>query len=543
MTLIFPCLRNAFLIFLIAILAGCGKRKTPVELGIQNGTLHVGIGAEPQSLDPHLTTGEIEHTIQKSLFEGLLIPDGKTGEPSPGVASHWEVSDDHTIYTFHLRPEATWSDGRPVTAQDFIYSFRRALSPALAAKAAIQFYYVEGAKDYGEGVINDFSDVGFKALDNQTLQVSLLHPFPHMLKLAMHSSWMPVRVDEIEKYGRIDERGTKWTMPGNLVGNGPFNLTNWKQNELIQVSKSATYWDAEQVMLNEIYFYPIDNVNSEERAFRSGRLHLTNYSSGLPLSRLDYYLEEQADHMWLKSISRNYFLLINPENAPFDDVRVRRALSLVLDREALADQVMKGVWTPAYNLVPPGLSGYEAGKQFESDPEKARQLLSDAGFPNGEGFPSVDLVFPPRGDNQRFLEAIQAHWKTELGIHVSITQMEWKVWLDVLKEGDYSLSIDGWNLNNAHRMLQLFVTGSLESYFLWSNNSFDQLFDEATKAITVDERFSKYDQLEKLLAEEVPMIPLSFGMRAQLKHPSVKGWHENPYDERFWKGTYLEAVE
>ena len=380
-------------------------------------------------------------------------------------------------------------------------------------------------------------------MDDHTFQISLLHPLPHLLKLIIGRAWLPVRVDQIEKFGRIDERGTKWALPGNFVGNGPFELKEWRQNELILVEKSPSYWDAENIQLNQIFYYPIENVNTEERAFRSGRLHLTNFSSGLPLARLEYYRDEKPDHLWLKPYGRNYFLLVNPEVEPFSDVRVRRALSLVLDREALADQVMKGLWIPAYNLVPTGIDGYEAGKQFEVDAKQARQLLAEAGYPNGEGFPEFELIFPPRGNNQRFLEAIQARWQSELGIGATLTQMEWKVWLDVLKAGDYGVSLDGWNLNNAHRMFQLFVTGNLESYYLWSNTEYDRLFSEATKSLTVEERFAKYDQLEKLLAEEAPMIPLSFGIRAQLKHPSVKGWHENPYDMRPWKATYLEAVE
>ena len=522
---------------------GCGSRETPVESGIRDGTLHVGNGAEPQSLDPHLTTGELETNIQNAIFEGLLVPDPYTGEPSAGAASHWEMSNDQLVYTFHIRPEAQWSDGKGLTAQDFVDTYKRALSPALAAEAAIHFYGVVGASDYGEGKTTDFSKVGFKVLDTHTLQVTLIQPLPHILKLIMHRSWFPLRVDLIETFGRIDERGTRWTLQGNLVGNGPFNLTAWRQNESILVEKSLTYWDADNVKLNRIYFYPIENVNTEERAYRSGRLHITNNSSSIPLARLDYYREEESDHLWLKPYGRNNHLLVNPNAVPFTDSRVRRALSLAINREALAEVVMKGIWTPAYNLVPAGLDGYKAGKQFESDLEEARRLLAEAGYPNGEGFPDVEVIYPPRGENSRFLQAILGNWQSVLGVNVALKQMEWKVWLDTLKQGDYQLSTDGWNINNAHRFFQLFVTGNLESYYLWSDTEYDQVFGEAAKALTVEGRFAKYDQLEKILAQESPLMPLSFAKRSQLVHPSVKGRYENAYDEHPWKGIYLEAAE
>lgn len=537
---VLPYLKFSPILLVITFLAGCGPRETAVESGIQTKTLHIGNGPEPQSLDPYVTTGSGDRTLHDVMFEGLVIPDPETGEPSPGVASYWDISEDQHIYTFHLRPEAKWSDGKPLIANDFVDSYRRVLAPRLAAEYANLFYYIVGAKAYNEGTETDFDTVGIKALDDHTLQLVLIHPIPHLLQLALGPAWLPVRVDVIEKFGKIDQRGTAWAQPGNLVGNGPFVLKEWHQNEVLIVEKSLHYWDSENVRLERIFFYPTDDVNTEERMFRSGQLHV---SFALPLARLEPYRQSQEDQLWLKPEGRSRFLIINPEAEPFTDPKVRQALSLALNREAIASLVMKDTWIPAYNLIPDGLGGYTAGKQFDSDPVKARKLLAEAGFPDGEGFPEVSIMYPNQGNASFLLQALQEQWRSELGISVTISVLEKKVWLVAFKEGNYHISSDGWAWKHPHEFFELFVTGNLASYYLWSNAEYDRLFAESGKSLLLENRHSKYDQLENILAEEVPMIPLGFQKRMHLKHPSVKGWHENPYDDRPWKAIYLEAGE
>ena len=255
----------------------CGlNHETNVESGTRAGTLHVGNGDEPRELDPHVVTGSIEHNLCMALLEGLLGRDPENLRIVPGVARAWQVSEDGKTYRFMLRDDAKWSNGDPVTAADFVFSWRRALMPALGNNYAYMLYYIRNAERFHQGELTDFTEVGVKAPDELTLVVELENPTPFFLQLLTHMSYFPVHGPTIEAFGAIDERGTRWTRPGNHVGNGPFKLKEWVLNRSIVVEKNEHYWDAGAVKLQQIVFYPIQNVTTEERMFRAGQLHLTN---------------------------------------------------------------------------------------------------------------------------------------------------------------------------------------------------------------------------------------------------------------------------
>jgi oligopeptide transport system substrate-binding protein len=358
---------------------GCGKRETRVATGIRDQILHLGNGAEPEDLDPQITTGVQEDNIIRALIEGLVSEDPKDLHPVPGMAESWDISPDGRVYTFHIRTNAFWSNGDPVTAEHFITAYQRALSPKLANQYAYMLFYVVNAEAYNKGTLTNFNEVGFKAVDQRTLQISLNHPTSYFLSLLNHHSWFPVHVPTIEKYGSVFERGNRWTRPGHFVGNGPFVLTDWRVNRVISVKKNPLYWDADRVRLNEIRFYPIESLDAEERAFRSGQLHATEK---LPLPRVDFYRQNQPELLLRAPYLGTYFYMFNTRRKPFDDKRVRQALALAIDREAITARVTRGGEEPAYSFTPPNTAGYTSRAQIRPDVIKARQLLAEAGYPD-----------------------------------------------------------------------------------------------------------------------------------------------------------------
>ena len=269
----------------LMFIASCGgENKTNVSEGTKNQILHFGNMTEPQGLDPHVVTGIPEFHIIRALLQGLTTEDPRTCEPIPGMAESWTISDDRKTYVFKMREGAKWSNGDPVTASDFVYSWKRLVSPGLACEYAYQLFYLKNAEKYYNGEITDFNEVGVKAIDDKTLEIQLNNPVPFFLSLLYHHSMYPVHPETIEKFGKIDSRNSKWTLPGNFVGNGPFNLKKWELNKIIVAEKNPLYYDAHRVKLKEIHFYPVEQQQTEERMFRAGQLHLTAY---VPTEKID----------------------------------------------------------------------------------------------------------------------------------------------------------------------------------------------------------------------------------------------------------------
>jgi len=273
------------LLLACAAFVGCGKNQSNVEKGNAEQELYIGIGTEPEGLDPHIVTGVTEHYVLLSLFEGLTTVHPETLAIEPGVALSWDISEDGLRYTFHLDPEARWSNGDPLTAEAFLFAYERILTPTMGAPYAYMLYCIRGAEAYNKGELTDFAEVGLSSPDPHTLVIELEAPTPYLLSLPTHYTWFPLHKQTVLAHGGMTDRISKWTKPGNFVGNGPFALESWRLNNSIHVTKNPYYNAADSVRLNGIHFLPID-MDTEERAFRTGQLHIT---STIPIPRIDWY--------------------------------------------------------------------------------------------------------------------------------------------------------------------------------------------------------------------------------------------------------------
>ena len=513
-----------------ALLSACGTGESNVTQGNREGILHYGNGAEPQGLDPHVVTGVPENHLIRALFEGLAVKNPITLEPEPGVAERWTFNDDRSVITFYLNPNAKWSNGEQVTADDFVWSWNRALHPETGNLYAYMLYPVKNAEAYAKGDVNEFSEVGVKALDETTLQVSLNAPTPYFIQLMDHYSTFAVHPETLLKFGKMTDRFTPWTRVGNIVSNGAFVLEDWALNRHIKMIKNQEYWDKDNVSLNGVVFYPTENEVSEERMFRVEQLHRTE---GVPLDKVPVYRAIPESPYMQDPYLGTYYYLVNIDRPPVDDVRVRQALSMSLDREQLARTVMQEVVIPAYSITPPGTLGYQPPKLFDFDPEKARQLLAEAGYPNGEGWPGLDIIYNTNEAHRKIAVAVQQMWKKYLNDDITISNQEWKVYLNAVSQRDFQVARRGWigDYVDPNNFLDLFITDGGNNNTGFANDYYDEMILQlAPRAPTEEERFAIFHEAETLLMQQMPIIPIYTYATRHLVHPSVEGMYPNLMD-------------
>lgn len=525
------------------MLAACSGGKSRVDEGDATGVLHFGNATEPQGLDPHTTTGVPEANIQEALFEGLVSKDPVTLEPVPGMAERWDVSADGRTYTFHIRANARWSDGTPLTAEDFRWTWWRALQPALGNEYAYMLFPIRNAEDYFGGKIKDFAEVGVRVLDPLTLEVQLTNPTPYFAQLASHHSYLALPRHVIEKYGAATDRFTPWTRVGNMVTNGPFKLAGWKLNKFVRVEKNPYYWDAAKVRLNAIVFYPTENTSTEERMYRSGQLHV---SYDIPIDKIPIHKQKEPEQTRVEPYLGTYFYRLNVTKPGLKDTRVRRALAMALDRKTLVETVQKGVNAPAWAFTPPGTLGYQPPKTFEYDPEGARRLLAEAGYPGGKGLPPIEILYNTHEQHRKIAVAVQQMWKKNLGIDVTMVNEEWKVYLDTVDTLNYTVARAAWigDYVDPNTFLDMWVTKGGNNKTGWSNAEYDDLILRKIPAMkTQAERFEGFKRAETILMQEMPIIPVYTYATKHLVRPSVKGMPGNILDFFSFKDVYLEPAK
>ena len=538
------------LALILVLLAGCGKPPAAAPKNTaskSSGKMaaeqiwRVGNGSEPQDLDPQTVTGVPEHKLMLAFFEGLAAEDPKDLHPVPGLAERWEISDDRKVYTFHLRPNLKWSNGDPITAGEIVESYQRMLSPKLAAEYAYLIYnFVVGAKEYYEGKLTDFGQVGFKATDDRTLQVTLRNPTPFLLKIiASHYAWTPVPVKVLKKFGTLDDRRTAWTRPGNLVTSGPFMLKEWLPNQRIVAVRNPNYWDAKTVKLDEIHFFPTEDISTEERMFRTGQLHMTN---DLPVAKIETYRKQYPESLRIDPYLCVYFYRCNVTRPPLNDKRVRQALALAIDRESIVKNVTRGGQQPAYAVSYPGTAGYAPKARIQGTLAYAKRLLAEAGFPEGKGLPTIELLYNTSENHRAIAEAVQQMWRNNLGVNIQLLNQEWKVYLDMQHTKNYTLQRGGWAADyvDPHVFLEIFETNNGNNDTNWGNAEYDRLIQTALAAKNDEERYAAYQKMDAILVDELPVIPVYYYTRVSAFSPKIKGFYPTLLDNHPYKHIYLE---
>jgi oligopeptide transport system substrate-binding protein len=507
--------------------AGCARRETPVAEGLRTRTLLIGNSAEPADLDPHVVDAYTDMIILCALHEGLTVLDETTSQGRPGVAERWEVSADGLAWTFHLRPNARWSNGDALTARDFAFSFQRILTPALGAPSSYLLWAIKNAEAFNQGKLPNFSAVGVEVVDDRTLRLKLEHPVPYLPALAAHCTWLPVHCATLEKFGAVTKRGTAWTRPGNLVSNGPFTLAAWTPNARLVIAKNPLYWDAARTGLERIVFSPTEKSDVEERAFRAGQLHL---SYDVPAAKIPVYRKEAPAQLRLDPLLNTWYMNFNVAKPPLDNAKVRRALALAIDREAISRTIFHGARAPAHSFTPPDCGGYTARARIPTDYAGARQLLAEAGFPGGKGLPVLPVQVLNDSNLPPLMEAIQAMWQRELGVRSTIEPFEQKTWLQNQQTKAHTIGLMGWVADFADPLtfLGLFVSTSGNNWTNWSNPDYDRLIAQTDRTADPQIRLEIFQQAEALLLESAPVTPLNFGARTYLIHPAVKNWAPSP---------------
>jgi oligopeptide transport system substrate-binding protein len=531
--------------FIAAVfVASCARNKAPATPAgghpvSPRKVLRYGNQAEPQDLDPQIVTGTPEYRLAQTFFEGLVAEDPQLNI-IPGVAEKWDISPSGLIYTFHLRANAKWSNSEPVTADDFVQSYRRMLTPSLGAEYSYMLWHVVGAEAYNKGKLTDFTQTGFKALDPHTLQLTLWHRTPFLLHALNHYAWYPVPIATIRKFGGLEAKSTAWTRPENFVGNGPYIMKEWRQQQKIVALRSPTYWDRERVKIDEIDLFPIELADTEERMFRAGQVDITNE---MPTTKIAVYRRENPTVLHVDPYNGVYFYRFNVKRKPFDDVRVRQALALAIDRESLVKNVALAGEEPAYHLVPPHLLGYNSEHELHESVAEAKRLLAEAGYPDGRGFPHVDLLYNTFEKHKVVGEALQQMWRKNLGIDITLYNQEWKVYLDSQHTQNFQIQRAGWiaDYMDPHVYFDLWETGNTNNDTNWGNPHYDRLLHSALDAPNDTARFAIYQQMEKILLDEMPVMPIFFYTRPRLISPKVKGFITTPLDNFPWK--YADMAE
>jgi oligopeptide transport system substrate-binding protein len=498
--------------------------------GAQEQVFRINNMVEPESLDPGVVTGVPEHRILSNLFEGLTTTDPKDLSPRPGMAASWTLSKDGLTYTFKLR-DSTWTDGRPVTAQDFVFAWERVLNPKSGAKYAQHLFHVKNGEAYNAGRLTDFGQVGARALDPKTLQVTLKSPTEYFLDLTNFYTLYPLPRWALEAHGR------DWVKPGKLISNGPFKLASWVPQKELVLERNSGHWDASSVKLQKAIFLPTDDVNTAYKQFLAGD---SDWIPTVPPSQI--VAAKTKPEYYASPYLGTYYFRFNVTKPPVSDVRVRKALSLAVDRESLTKFVTKAGEVPYSGFVPAGLRGYEGPRGLGFDPAAAKKLLAEAGYPDGMRFPKTELLYNTSDLHRVITQAVQQMWKEHLGIQVDLVNVEWKVYLARQGSLDYQISRAGWigDYVDPNTFLEMWKTGGGNNQTGWSSKRFDELMDQAARLLNAKDRMRAMQDAETILLDEAPVLPLFTYVNKGMLSKKVKGWYPNILDQHPLKYISIE---
>ncbi|MCL2900219.1 oligopeptide ABC transporter substrate-binding protein OppA [Brenneria tiliae] len=508
-----------------------------VELA-QEQTLVRNNGAEVSSLDPHKIEGVPEANVARDLYEGLVISDAN-GHPIPGVAASWD-SKDFKVWTFHLRKDARWSNGEPVTAQDFVYSWRRLADPQTASpySSYLQYGHLLNIDDIIAGKQSP-ETLGVKALDDHTLEVTLSEAVPYFYKLLIHSSLSPVNKTVAEKFG------DKWTQPENWVGNGAYKLASWVVNERIVLARNPQYWDNAATVINQVTYLPIASEVTDVNRYRAGEIDITN--NKLPIELFQKVKKEIPQEVKVNPYLCTYYYEINNQKPPFNDVRVRTALRLGLSQDILTNKVKNQGDIPAYGFVPPYTDGITSappawfGWPQEKRNQQARKLLAEAGYSAQKPL-TFSLLYNSSDLHKKLAIAAASLWKQNIGVNVKLENQEWKTFLDTRHQGGFDVARAGWcaDYNEPTSFLNMMLSDSSNNTAHYKSAEFDGLITQAVQAATDASRAALYQQAESQLDRDAVIIPVYYYSNIRLVKPYVGGiTGKDPLDNLRVKDLYI----
>lgn len=512
-----------------------------VPAGVQladKQTLVRNNGAEVQSLDPHKIEGVPESNVNRDLFEGLVIGD-LNGHPVPGVAESWD-NKDFKVWTFHIRKDAKWSDGSPVTAQDFVYSWQRLADPKTASPYAsyLQYGHVANVDEIIAGK-KPATDLGVKAIDDKTFEVTLSEPVPYFYKLLVHPSVSPVPKAAIEKYGE------KWTQPANIVTNGAYKLKDWVVNERIVLERNTNYWDNAKTVINQVTYLPISSEVTDVNRYRSGEIDMTY--NNMPIELFQKLKKEIPKEVHVDPYLCTYYYEINNRKAPFTDVRVRTALKLALDRDIIVNKVKNQGDLPAYSYTPPYTDGMKLVEpewfKWSQDKrnEEAKKLLAEAGYTADKPL-TFNLLYNTSDLHKKLAIAVASIWKKNLGANVKLENQEWKTFLDSRHQGTFDVARAGWcaDYNEPTSFLNTMLSDSSNNTAHYKSPAFDKIIGDTLQVTDEAKRAELYAQSEQQLDKDSAIVPVYYYVNARLVKPWVGGYTgKDPLDNIYVKNLYI----
>jgi oligopeptide transport system substrate-binding protein len=527
------------LLFLLNLffLMGCDQ-SAKSNVANNSSVLRKGNGPEPQTLDPHKAEGVPASNILRDLYEGL-ISEAADGQLIPGVAERWEISADGTIYTLYLRKTARWSNGEPLTAQDFVYSLRRSIDPLTGSSYSQVLSCIVNV----EAIIAGKSAVetlGVRALDEHTLQIALKAATPYFLGLLTHSTTYPVHRATVEAWQGHFSR------PDRLVSNGAYNLADWVVQSHITLKKNPQYWNAQRTQIDRVIYYAIDDTSQELQRFWADEI---DWTESIPVGQVDWVREKFGDQLHISPYLGTYYFGLNVTRSPFkDQPTLRRALWLAIDRDIIVKKITAAGELPAYSWVPPGVMHYQAQPTVDINwsvqqrQTKARQLYQQAGY-SVENPLKLELLYNTSENHKRIALAVAAMWKDALGVETKLINEEWKVFLDHRKQLDQTQVIrGGWiaDYNDAWSFAELLQSNNAMNNTGYSNANYDALLSRASIESDLEKRQQLLQQAERVLLHDVPIIPLFFYVSKSLIKPTVEGFEGNVMDHHYSKHLSLK---
>lgn len=498
-----------------------------LALPAYGAVLNVHNGGDPSSLDPHKVSGDWENRIVGDIFEGLVTED-INAEPIPGQAESWEISEDGLTYTFNLRDGIQWTDGTPVTAGDFVFAFQRLMNPETAANYAYLQYPIKNAEGVNKGDISDLGEMGVRAIDDKTLEITLEQPTPYFIGALTHYTAYPVPQHVVE------EHGAEWMRVENIQVNGPYKPVEWVPGSHVLTEKNDGYYDAANVSIAGVKFFVLEDESAALKRYRAGEFDIL---TEFPTDQYEWMQENLPGQARAAPYAGLYYYVFNHNQPPFDNANVRKALSMSVNREVIGPQVLGTGETPAYSWVPPGMANYREpatvdwkDMDYGAKVAMAKELLEGEGYSTDNPL-KVQLRYNTNENHKRIAVAVAAMWKG-LGVEVELYNTEVKVHYDELQQNILEVARAGWlaDYNDADNFLNLLKSDVNYNYGRYNNPEFDSLIDEANATTDMDARAALLKQAEQLAMNENAAMPIYYYMSRNVVSPKVEGFVDNAFD-------------